>query len=916
MKIFLSLFSFFFLLSSLNAQSLDISPEIDPVFFGANDEITISYEVTGTYMADWSAAWLWTWLPEDSNADAPTNINPANTNSATTDLAKFTKVVDAGKTFFQLAITPNQFFTGVSSNITSIGMLIKGNDWGDGQSVDYVVEVGDGLRLLVNNPTGNFGFYEPGENINISVQSSIVADLEILIDNVSVATATQNQEITFDHSVIVDDQIHTINITGTTIDENVSVEYKYLVPPTVVNEPIPSGTQAGINYNTSQGEVTLVLEAPNKKSVFLIGDFNDWEIDNDYYLKKDGDFFWITLSDLNPSESYRFQYLVDGDLRIADPYAERISSPFDDGQIINENRYPDLAPYPFDKTSEGVSFLQINPTDEYQWTTQNFARPAKEDLIIYELLVRDFTEQRTFEAVIEKLDYLKSLGINGIELMPVMEFEGNISWGYNPAFMFSVDKFYGTENKLKELIDKAHEKGIAVILDIVLNHAFGRCPLVRLDNDDLYGPPTVDNVWLNRTAKHDFNVGYDFNHESEYTKRYVDRVNEFWINEYKIDGFRFDLSKGFTQKQTIGNVGAWGAYDASRITLLKRMADHIWSVDPENYIILEHFAANSEEEELADYGMMLWGNMTGSYRAITKGNPASISSVYHETRDWENPHLIGYMESHDEERVIYEVTKSIDLPEALDRAKASAIFFLLVPGPKMIWQFEELGYDEELNNDRLGIKPTRWEYLDIPARKKLHDVFTSMINLRTQTNYIQSEYFSWEPTNRLKWININHPDVQIAAFGNFSKLERSENVKWPANGTWINYFSGETIEVEDAENYEMIMAPGEVQVFTSQPIDNYIEENPLNIVSNPAPPAPIVITVNPNPSDDMITISFPAGIHELVVTNAVGQIMHRQGIPFTDESITLSIKDFAAGVYTFTLRNRKQITSTKFFKHR
>ena len=117
------------------------------------------------------------------------------------------------------------------------------------------------------------------------------------------------------------------------------------------------------------------------------------------------------------------------------------------------------------------------------------------------LLVRDFTDERTFQAVIDRLDYLEELGINAIELMPVMEFEGNLSWGYNPAFMLAVDKFYGTETKLKQLIDEAHKRGMAIILDIVVNHAFGRSSLVRLNNDDLYGPPTAANVWFKPNGK-------------------------------------------------------------------------------------------------------------------------------------------------------------------------------------------------------------------------------------------------------------------------------------------------------------------------------------------------------------------------------------------------------------------------------
>ena len=904
-----------FISSILCAQNLDLIPTINPVFFAYDQEIEVQYDVTGTYMENWSEAWLWTWLPENNGSEVPSNINPANSNSSATDVARFTKSTDAGSTFFTITMTPEDFFTNVTGEVTTIGFLIKGNDWGDGQSIDHLSEVGGGLRILVESPEGNFGFYQNGENIPISLITSMPADIDILVDNITIASAANSTTIMTDHTVINDGQVHTISFKAATMDEDVEVTYNYLVPPVVTQAPVPAGNRNGINYDTNGGTATLVLEAPNKSSVFVIGDFNNWQIDNDYFMNQDGERFWITLDLLDPNELYRFQYLIDGDLRIADPYAERISSPFDDGQIIDENRYPGLEVYPFNQTTEGVSFLQIIPSDEYQWTTTDFERPEKKDLIIYELLVRDFSDERTFNAVIEKLDYLQDLGINALELMPIMEFEGNISWGYNPAFMFAVDKFYGTENNLKKLIDEAHQRGIAVILDIVLNHAFGRCPLVRLDNDDTYGPPTDDNVYFNRTPRHDFNVGYDFNHESDYTKDYVDRVNEFWINEYRIDGFRFDLSKGFTQNNTLGNIGAWGQYDASRIALLKRMADKIWEVDPESYLILEHFAANDEEKELAEYGMMSWGNMVGAYRNAGKGQTSSIQGVYHVNRGWDVPHLIGYMESHDEERVMWEVTKNNfqSTKEALIRVKAAAPFFILVPGPKMLWQFQEFGYDEELNNDRLGIKPTRWEYLDDADRKKLHELYTSLINLRTKTDYIDEQYFSWSPGGTFKWINIDHPDLKIAVFGNLGQVETTGSVQWPATGTWYNYFTGEEVTVDALTDPNYFLREAEVKIFVSEPIENYVDGNPLeDFISSIDQLATTKeeLTITPNPAKTNILINYPLEANQLIIYDSFGRFVEMKKIDSTGNA-KFNVANYSSGIYIVVAKQSEQIIDSQ-----
>ncbi|MDV7392354.1 hypothetical protein RZS08_13400, partial [Arthrospira platensis SPKY1] len=162
-------------------------------------------------------------------------------------------------------------------------------------------------------------------------------------------------------------------------------------------------------------------------------------------------------------------------------------------------------------------------------------------------------------------------------------------------------------------------------LDIVHNHAFGQSPLVRLYWDDISKQPSADSPWFNQTAKHPFNVGYDFNHESEATKYFTKRAIRYWIEEYHVDGYRFDLSKGFTQKQSSNN-DQMSAYDASRVAILKDYADHIWEIDPDFYIILEHFASNSEEKALSDNGMMLWGNNNYQFNEATMGYPSNINN--------------------------------------------------------------------------------------------------------------------------------------------------------------------------------------------------------------------------------------------------------------------------------------------------
>ncbi len=161
-------------------------------------------------------------------------------------------------------------------------------------------------------------------------------------------------------------------------------------------------------------------------------------------------------------------------MKIADPYSEKILDPANDGGI-SASVYPGLKPYPAGQSGI-VSVLQT-AAPAYTWRNNSFTGADKKNLIIYEVLLRDFTDAHSWQTMIDTLSYIQRLGINAIELMPVTEFEGNDSWGYNPSFSFAPDKYYGTKNKLKEFIDYCHSKNISVIMDVVPNHCYGHSPL-------------------------------------------------------------------------------------------------------------------------------------------------------------------------------------------------------------------------------------------------------------------------------------------------------------------------------------------------------------------------------------------------------------------------------------------------------
>ncbi len=728
-------------------------------------------------------------------------------------------------------------------------------------------------KPLVNNEFGDPRrqpvFLETGDTLDIqSIGVAIgteVEKMELLVDDLLTETVFDD---TLDYGYIADAEYGRKIIKVIAYDVAELSDTGELV--VMVNPPVEDLSRSpeitdGINY-IDDNTVVVSLNAPEKDFAYVIGDFNEWLVDEDYFMQRDSIdamhvHWWLEINGLSDTEEYGFQYLVDGEIRVADPYSEKILDPWND-QYINSQVYPGLKAYPAGKTEQAVTAFKTAEPD-YQWQTSGYVRPPKEELVIYELLIRDFLEAHNFSTLIDTLDYLDNLGVNAIELMPVNEFEGNISWGYNPSFHMALDKYYGNKNTFKSFIDSCHSRDIAVILDVVFNHAFGQSPLVRLYSSGDFGPPTAQNPWFNVTATHPFNVGYDFNHESILTQEFLDRVNAFWITEYNVDGYRFDLSKGFMQ------TGDFYGYNTSRIVLLKRMADEIRSVDPDTYTILEHLGENTEEKELAEYGMMLWGNLNHDYAEAAMGYTSDFTWATSKGRGWTVPHLVTYMESHDEERLMYKTlnygnsnggynTKEFDV--AIKRMELDAVFFLTIPGPKMIWQFGELGYDHSINrcqngsiNDgcRLDPKPIEWDYYEMNPRKRLFQVYQSLIQLRKDHEVFNTADYSYALGAPAKRLNLNHPDLKVTILGNFGLTQGSLNPSFQESGYWYDYFTGDSINVVNVTE-SITLQPGEYRVYTNRKLTTPdfildVNETPPNVTETR-------LTAYPNPSSDNFTI--------------------------------------------------------------
>ena len=687
-------------------------------------------------------------------------------------------------------------------------------------------------------------------------------------------------------------------------------------PDAVVAESLPSGLKHGINCN-ADGTVSFVLYDKDKNGnhspyCYIVGDWNEWKRVPEGAMKRDeaAGCWWITLGGFNPDKEYRFQYRLGtkngSDIRVSDPYTEIVYDQWNDQYIPGMPAFPEGA-------KALVSAFRIN-RPQYAWQVPDFKVEDKNDLVIYEMLFRDFTATKDIAGAMAELDYIERLGVNAIELMPIQEFDGNLSWGYNPNHYFALDKAYGTREQYKQFVDECHKRGMAVIVDVVYNHATGSHTWAKMYWDGAKGATAANNPWFNAVAKHPFNVYHDFNHENDMVKEHVKASLAYLLEEYNVDGFRFDLSKGFTQKNSGENVEAWGRYDASRVAILKGYADHIWSVNPDAVVIFEHLSDWDEEKVLAEHGMQLWRNVNHEYRSAVAGGTGDFTNMY-STSPFGG--FVGYMESHDEERLCYgaaadassitwgviglgddwnndkkmskdgaffvvknvtvkdndrfkirkagewndafnygaandnfkltvgkgykmtngsaskdmyvpaagtydiyfsletetiwlmnagerpadpevEVGESEDPFEvAMRRAGTSAAFFLTVPGPKMIWQFGEIGYDYSIEyNGRTGEKPVVTEaYMAEPARKALYDTYAGLLKFRSENpRFFDSDAkFEWTPKASVKTITCSADGKTFHVVGNFNTSSKTCTLP---SGTWKDWFTGETLTGE------------------------------------------------------------------------------------------------------------------------
>ena len=276
---------------------------------------------------------------------------------------------------------------------------------------------------------------------------------------------------------------------------------------------------AGMGAVAHDGGVSFRVWAPHASQAFVMGDFNEWQPETVAMLAEENGYWSVDVPQAKAQQGYKyFLKTPSGDFARNDPYAKQLTNSVGNSVVYDPH---------------------------FDWGEDHFQPPTWNELVVYEIHVGSFNVKEQgkigdFYGVIDRLNYFKSLGINAIEIMPVAEFPGGLSWGYNPAHPFAVESEYGGPDALKALVKAAHAKGIAVLLDVVYNH-FGPTDmdLWQFDgwNENGLGGIYFYNDWRAKTPWGDTRPDYG----RPEVRQYIRDNAMMWLEEFRIDGLRMDM---------------------------------------------------------------------------------------------------------------------------------------------------------------------------------------------------------------------------------------------------------------------------------------------------------------------------------------------------------------------------------------
>lgn len=437
-------------------------------------------------------------------------------------------------------------------------------------------------------------------------------------------------------------------------------------------------TRQGMGATVYGGGTTFRTWAPFASSVVVAGDFDGWN-GSAAKLVSEGNGYWsLDVRSVGDGSQYKY-VLTNGNQTLwrKDSYSRWVSNSAGNSRVLD--------------------FTQFN------WTAQGYSTPSWDKSVIYEMHVGTFNDQPgggpgTFDSAIQRLDDLQDLGVNVLELMPIAEFPGDFSWGYNPSDPFAVESAYGGPEKFQKFVDEAHKRGIAVILDMVHNH-YGPSDLGLWQYDGwsqngyggvfFYNDGRAVTPWGN--TRPDFGRGE--------VRQYIRDNAMMWAEKFQVDGFRWDSTLNIRTTNWGDNPDGW--------SLMQWVNNEIDATQPWKIDIAEDMQGNPwltkstgaggagfDSQWSAGFVHPVRGVLTQTDDA--NRNMWDISGALNENFNGDWLQRVIYTESHDED-----ANGHSRLPQEIDpgnpgswyarkRSTLGAVLTLTAPGIPMLFQGQEV----------------------------------------------------------------------------------------------------------------------------------------------------------------------------------------------------------------------------------